>query len=234
MPRCLVSLGSNLGDRQETFDTAIAALAEVANPGSLCSSSRRETVPIGGPREQDSFVNAVVSFHSRSEPHDLLAVLQRIEQSLDRERSERWDARTLDLDLLLYGETVLRTPDLRLPHPRMTFRPFVLEPACEIAGHWYHPEAGMTLDELLSRLRTNAGELRLGAESSGVIEAMIKRLRPDVPCNAGLPPRLVIDSRVQPFPLASCGPRLVLADCPREHWHNEVLAAVECVWPTMP
>lgn len=234
MPRCLVSLGSNLGDRNTAFDRAFEALAELADPGTLRATTRRETAPVGGPAGQKAFLNGAVSFHSHCEPADLLAGLQKIERSLDRERHDRWGERSLDLDLLLYGEAVIRSLELRVPHPRMTFRQFVLQPACEIAGDWAHPECGAKLSELLARLLARDGDLSVFGDQDGTVRAMIAEERPEIPYEVYANRRLLIDARPDPWPLPARGPRLVLADCPREHWRDEVAAALECVWPASP
>lgn len=232
MPRCLVSLGSNLGDREAALTKAVEALADLADPGTIRTSSYRETIPIGGPTDQGAFLNGVASFHSHSEPLALLESLKEIERLLDRVRHGRWDQRTLDLDLLLYGDELIRSPELCVPHPRMTFRPFVLQPACEIAGHWPHPECQMKLSELLSRLLARDGDLTVVGDRDGEIRGILSEERPEIPLESTDRHRLVIDARPDPWPLGPSGPRLVLADCPREHWRDEVLAALECVWPT--
>ncbi len=232
MPRCLVSLGSNLGDRHAAFDRAVEALTALADPGTFAISTRHETVPVGGPRDQSVFVNAAVSFQTRTPPSELLEALQEIEHSLERQRHERWAARTIDLDLLLYGEETIRTPRLRVPHPRMTFRPFVLRPACEIAGDWEHPECGCPLRDILSQLETSEAGIGFLGDEDQEIRRMLIDEKISVSDARGGDYRLLIDARPAPWPLEPSGPRLVLADCPREHWREEVLAAVECVWPT--
>lgn len=244
MPRCLVSLGSNLGDRQAIFDDAFQSLSALARPGTLGTSSRYETRPVGGPSEQEAFLNAIVSFETSAEPPELLASLQLVEQSSNRERTERWAARSLDLDLLLYDDRILRTDRLRVPHPRMTFRPFVLQPAAEMVGDWIHPECQQSLAALLAQLAEGSDEVHLiGQESAAIEEAIAERSDPPfeithatdrepAPALAGAVPKLTIDTRGAPWPLPPSGPRLALADSPREHWREEVLAALECVWPT--
>lgn len=237
MPRCLVSLGSNLGDRHATFDRAVEALAKLADLGTLRASTRRESAPIGGPAGQQAFLNGAVSFHSQLRPVDLLAGLLEIERAHDRERHARWGERSLDLDLLLYGEAVIRSPELRVPHPRMTFRPFVLQPACEIAGDWPHPECEKTLAVLLEILRFGRGTLSVLHDPAGEIRKWVGDARPRLvvessACSA--PTQLSIDAGTSGHELGPSGPRLVLADCPREHWREEVAAALECVWPASP
>ena len=114
----------------------------------------RETAPVGGPPGQPPFLNGALLAETSLAPHDLLAALQQIENDLGRRRAERWGPRTIDLDLLLYDELVLDTPSLTLPHPRMAWRRFVLEPAAEVAGAMLHPTIGWTIARLLEHLNT--------------------------------------------------------------------------------
>lgn len=237
MPRCLVSLGSNLGETRAALEAAVHGLRQLAEHESLQVSNFHTTAPIGGPGGQEGFLNAVASFEVSVDPAELLVELQQIELAHDRCRGVRWAARTLDLDLLLYDEDVLSTPSLRIPHPRMTFRPFVLVPACEIAADWRHPECDRELGALLPLLQRGDDAVAIRHDPEGEVEACVRRTRPELLVETSLqaaPPRLTIDARPDPRPLPPCGPRLVLADCPREHWRNEVVAALECVWPASP
>lgn len=152
MPRCLIALGSNLGARRQTLDRAVALLA--AHPDiQLAATSRwHETRPVGGPGDQPPFLNGAVRLETSLAAETLLAVLQRIEDKLGRHRRERWAARTIDLDLLLYGEEVLATHALTVPHPRMAWRRFVLQPAVEVAADMIHPTTGWTIARLWKHL----------------------------------------------------------------------------------
>jgi 2-amino-4-hydroxy-6-hydroxymethyldihydropteridine diphosphokinase len=155
MSHALVGLGSNLGDRRSTIDRAIAALVATPDTRLLARSNFHETAPVGGPSGQASFLNAAATFETSLSPSELLARLAQIEIELGRDRAPnqvRWQARTLDLDLLLYDEQVIDTPTLVVPHPRMAFRRFVLEPAAEIAADWRHPTIGWTIGKLLAHL----------------------------------------------------------------------------------
>ena len=128
MVRAAIGLGSNLGERARHIGDAVAAIAEA---GSLVSvSSLYETAPMGGPK-QGAYLNAVVVVDTELEPRQLLARCLEIEREQGRERRERWGPRTLDMDLLLYGTMTIEDADLRVPHPRMTGRRFVLEPLLE-------------------------------------------------------------------------------------------------------
>lgn len=152
MTPCLIGLGANLGDRADRLRAALDRLA--ARPGieSLAVSRFAETLPVGGPEDQPPYLNAAATLRTGLPPESLLAALQDIEAELGRVRSERWGARTLDLDLLLYGDGMWHSPTLTVPHPRLCCRRFVLEPAAEIAADWRHPECGLTIADLLRNL----------------------------------------------------------------------------------
>lgn len=125
MTRAAIALGSNLGDRLGHLDAANDALAALG--AVVAMSPVYETVPVGGP-DQDAFLNAVTVLDTDLTARVLLERLLEIEHSRGRERAERWGPRTLDLDLLLYGNEVIQEPGLTVPHPRMTQRRFVLDP----------------------------------------------------------------------------------------------------------
>ena len=126
-----VALGANLGDARATVLQAMQAIAALPDTTLLRRSSLYRSAPVdaAGP----DFINAVVEIGTRLGPQQLLAELQRIEQAAGRERPYRNAPRTLDLDILLYGERTLDSPTLTIPHPRMFERAFVLVPLAEIA-----------------------------------------------------------------------------------------------------
>lgn len=152
MPAALISLGSNVGDRAAAIRTALDRLANAPGVRVTASSSLHETKPAGGPTSQENFLNAAALLETDLPPLEVLSVLQKIENELGRIRSERWGPRTIDLDLLLYDQLELDTPELTLPHSRMSFRRFVLEPAAEIAPDMVHPGCGNTIGGLLRHL----------------------------------------------------------------------------------
>ncbi|MGO4390143.1 2-amino-4-hydroxy-6-hydroxymethyldihydropteridine diphosphokinase [Variovorax sp. M-6] len=129
--RAFVAIGANLGDARETVRQAMDDLDALPQTrvGARSSLYRSAPVDAAGP----DFINAVVELRTGLDPHALLAELQRLEAGAGRERPYRHAPRTLDLDLLAHGDTVLDTPQLRLPHPRMGERAFVLLPLAEIA-----------------------------------------------------------------------------------------------------
>ena len=128
--RAAIGLGANLGDRERTLRSAGHAIGR--RIGSVvASSSLWETAPIGGP-EQGPYLNAVVVVDTELAARGVLEHLLDIERDHGRERGHRWGPRTLDLDLLLFGDEVMEEPDLSVPHPRLTQRRFVLEPLLEV------------------------------------------------------------------------------------------------------
>jgi 2-amino-4-hydroxy-6-hydroxymethyldihydropteridine diphosphokinase len=136
MTRAYVGLGANLGDREGTIRAAVAAL-----PGVLAVSSLRETEPVGV-TDQPRFLNGVAALETELSARDLLDTLLALERRLGRERRERWGPRTIDLDLLLFGEEAIDEPGLTVPHPRLHERRFALEPLAEIAPDALIPGRG--------------------------------------------------------------------------------------------
>jgi 2-amino-4-hydroxy-6-hydroxymethyldihydropteridine diphosphokinase len=158
MADCLISLGSNLGDRQAILDAAVARLREHPAISELRCSRWHETLPVGGPAGQPPYLNGAARLETSLSPRELLVLLQEIENQFGRQRFERWGPRTLDLDLLLYDDLVINTPELALPHPRMPERRFVLEPALEVAAEMVHPTTGRSIARLLQSLAPPKGD----------------------------------------------------------------------------
>ena len=152
MARCLVGCGSNLGNRREQLDRAVELLRFMPGVVVVAASRYRETRPVGGPAGQHPFLNGACLIETDLPPRDLLGALFAVENTLHRRRDDRWGERTIDLDLLLYDEVVIDSPALTLPHPRLTTRRFVLEPAVEIAADLRHPFAACTLRALLDNI----------------------------------------------------------------------------------
>lgn len=134
--RAYLGLGSNLGDRDGNLRGALEMLGAREGITVAEASSFIETDPVGGPEGQPKFVNAAAAVDTTLSPRELLGACQEVERALGRERGPdevRWGPRTIDIDILLYGEQVVDEPDLQIPHPRMHEREFVLVPLAQIA-----------------------------------------------------------------------------------------------------
>ena len=145
-----IALGSNLGDREGTLTAAAAQLAALLDRFTL--SSRHDTAPVGVAGPQPRYLNAAGVGFTRLGPRELLARLHDIERAFGRERGVANASRTLDLDLIFYGELVLSEPGLTIPHPRFRDRSFVLAPLAEVAAEIIDPVTGRTVRELEAAL----------------------------------------------------------------------------------
>jgi 2-amino-4-hydroxy-6-hydroxymethyldihydropteridine diphosphokinase len=151
MPIVYIGIGSNLGKREENCLRALQLIS--AKAGSIKrQSSMHETQP-WGMEDQPKFINMAAEVETGEEPQRLLEILKKIEKEMGREQTFRWGPRTIDLDILFYDDLVMDTPDLRIPHPLMYQREFVLRPLSEIAPDKVHPVLKKTVRELLSELR---------------------------------------------------------------------------------
>lgn len=147
MAEVFLGLGSNVGDRGANLQSALVDL-ERWEVRILHASSIYETEPFGK-KDQSDFYNMVVRVQTDRSPQDLLMALHAIERSLGRDYREKWGPRTIDIDILFYGETVLDDPELILPHPQLIGRKFVLIPLQEIAPGFVHPVLQKTVEQLL-------------------------------------------------------------------------------------
>lgn len=154
LPRCevLIAAGSNLGDRGRLLERARTLLNRTPGLDFLQGSRVRETRAEGGPVQGD-YLNAVWCFETDLQPKAILYVCRGIERALGRVRRELNGPRTMDLDLLAWGESCVRESGLEIPHPRLQERFFVLEPLCDIRPRWRHPVLGKSAAELLEELR---------------------------------------------------------------------------------
>ncbi len=192
MARALIALGSNLGDRAAALDAATLAIGRLPDTRVLAKSAWIESAPVGGPHEQPAYLNGALLIETTLGPLELLDRLQELEQAAGRLRTVRWGPRTLDLDLLLYGEERIRDDRLIVPHPRMVFRSFVLKPAAQIAADMPHPPTGRTLGQLWTHLHSappylammgppGAGKTLLAREVAGRTGCHLVLDRPDAP-----------------------------------------------------
>lgn len=155
--RVFIGIGSNIGDRAGTIDRALVLLGLVPHCTVIQCSSLWETEPVGPP--QPKYLNAAAEVITELEPAVFLNVLLEIERSLGRVRrsQERNAPRTIDLDLLLFGNKILMDSDLEVPHPRLGIRPFVLIPLLELDASLRHPGTGDLLVSFLPAERGNDG-----------------------------------------------------------------------------
>ncbi|GAA4301272.1 2-amino-4-hydroxy-6-hydroxymethyldihydropteridine diphosphokinase [Nibribacter koreensis] len=141
-------LGSNLGDRvsylQEAYHRLSAVFGETGQKSSLYETAA------WGLEAQPAFLNQALLFHSDLPATELLTITQHVEQELGRERKERWGARVIDVDILLYGNTILHTLTLTIPHPHLHLRRFTLAPLVELAPDFIHPILEKTMAQLLA------------------------------------------------------------------------------------
>jgi 2-amino-4-hydroxy-6-hydroxymethyldihydropteridine diphosphokinase len=165
-----IALGSNQDDRREYLDRAVQALREHSRIKVMQVSKYHETSPVGGPPGQPEFLNAAAELRTDLSPRELLMVLLGIERDLGRVRRVRHGARTIDLDLILYEDQVIREPGVTVPHPAMHERLFVLKPLAEIAPHAIHPLLDASVSDLLKNLVS-----KLPSESVG------EKIRVEIP-----------------------------------------------------
>ncbi|BFM40473.1 2-amino-4-hydroxy-6-hydroxymethyldihydropteridine diphosphokinase [Synechocystis sp. LKSZ1] len=141
-----IGLGSNLGPSQQILEQSLSQLAQVPDLHLIAVSAWYETLPVGP--QQPNYLNGCAVLETELNPEILLARLQSIEQQFGRVRTEKWGPRTLDLDLLLYGQRQHQSPTLTIPHPFLIERAFVLIPLAEIAPDWQEPKTGQTILQL--------------------------------------------------------------------------------------
>jgi len=183
MAHALVALGSNLGDRAKQLNSALIELAQLPSSRLIRRSGWFETPPIGGPAGQGAFLNGSALLWTALAPRQLLAELRSIEEQLGRVRGERWGARVMDLDLLLFDLLVIDHaattdgPETIVPHPRMAFRWFVLEPAAAVAPWMVHPTSGWTVQALCEQLTHGADVVAVAASDPNEVAVWIERLQ---------------------------------------------------------
>lgn len=155
MARCLISFGANLGVPAVTIGQAVEQIGELLGSrlSSLKLSRLVRTPAVGGPTGQPPFVNAVAALEVYDcTPWDIWHIVRQVEQALGRVRQERWEARRIDLDVLLFDDQRIWTPQFKLPHPRMVMRRFILQPAMDVAANWLEPVSGWSIAQLAESL----------------------------------------------------------------------------------
>jgi len=156
-----LSLGSNLGDRKKILTDACGKLADLPQTRVVAVSSFYETEPIDSPPNSPMFLNAVVLIDTALAPLELLRETQAIENAFGRVRSVPNAPRTLDIDILFYGDLILDTPELTLPHPRAYLRRFVLEPLAELLPDFILPNQTQTVSQLLKKIPVETSLLNI-------------------------------------------------------------------------
>jgi 2-amino-4-hydroxy-6-hydroxymethyldihydropteridine diphosphokinase len=157
--RCLIALGSNLGDRLTHLRAGLAGLRETEDIEIVDVAPLYETAPVGGPDDQGPYLNTALLADTSLGAADMLALLHQLEASRERQRVVHWGPRTLDLDLLVHGDLVSDDTALEVPHPRMHERRFVMVPVCDVAPDLVHPRLGRTMRDLLAELAVEPGDL---------------------------------------------------------------------------
>ena len=184
MAKCLVSFGANIGDAWGTIQQAAARLSELLcgaadvrlhneRKATFRLSRCYRTPPVGGPAGQPPFVNAVAALSTEASVWDVWHSIRLIEKEFGRERNLRWEARRIDLDILLYDDVRIWTPHLKVPHPRMCMRRFILLPAVDVASDWIDPVSSWTIGQLAENLRSGAGNFVLVAERASKPESLL-------------------------------------------------------------
>ncbi len=150
-----IGLGSNMGDRERNLFSAYDHIVTTEGIESLKLSRFYETAPFGGPL-QPMFLNAALGITTNLSPHQLLERFQHIENLMGRVRTVKWGPRIIDIDILLYGDEVVDDVHLKIPHPLMHTRLFVLEPFAEIAPNFVHPILKKNILQLYLELKTSS------------------------------------------------------------------------------
>jgi len=190
MARCLLGLGSNLGDREATLKAALAAIDALPDVQLRKKSEWFHTQPIGGPAGQGEFLNGTALIDTTIAPLILLKELQQIEERLGRKPGDRWAPRPIDIDMLLYDREVMEQEMITLPHPRLTFRRFVLQPAAEVAPKMIHPVIGWPIERFLLHLDRASDLVAIVSPSETRRRALTEMLTGKLPAQSSAPPEL--------------------------------------------
>ena len=149
-----IGIGSNVGNKRENFFEAVERVGKLPDTRVIKESSLYESEPLGDAK--DWYVNGAIEIETKFKPEALLEKFKNIERAMGRKKvKKRWGARIIDLDILLFDLAVVKKKSLRIPHPEMASRKFVLIPLSEIAPQVIHPELGVTISELLINVKDN-------------------------------------------------------------------------------
>ena len=146
-----IGLGSNLGDRRDYIDKALQLLRNSTGIDTVRVSNIIESEPLAS-MDQPLYLNAVAEIKTTLPPHELFEQMVDIEKAIDREKKGKWSSRTIDLDLLFFGDQILNTPDLTVPHSQMHLRSFILKPLSQLAADLIHPVLNVSIEILKQRL----------------------------------------------------------------------------------
>lgn len=148
-----ISIGTNLGDKEKNYTDALRHIASIAGVKIIKESKRYKTEALTTGDAQPAYINGAIKIETTLLPETLLDELQRIEQLMGREADhKKWDPRVIDLDILFYGDLVIKSGRLTIPHPELSKRMFVLEPLCDIGAELLHPVLKKTIRELKESL----------------------------------------------------------------------------------
>ena len=174
---CLIGFGANLGQPESAFNETLRQLRLHSQIQDVKPSQLVETRSVGD-SEQPNYLNAAIRLMTSLQPLELLELLLQIEKHLGRQRefNRVWQPRKADLDILLMDSMIFRRDSLKIPHPRMSFRRFVLEPACEIAKEMIHPMSGITLEQLLKKIDLKKKFILLACKQSFEEKLFLKRV----------------------------------------------------------
>lgn len=232
MARCLISLGANIGQSAETIAHAANLLQSQLAAGLRRFELSRlyRTPAVGGPRGQPPFINAVAALEIDGlSPWDVWHVVRDIEHALGRVRMERWEARRIDLDVLLFEDQRIWTQHFKLPHPRMVMRRFILEPALDVAAQWREPVSGLAIAELAERLRSGPASIALVASNLHRGQALLERAAAQSG-SQWLTPSIAAQARHLPTDEGACERQLEPAGHAAGRWLGLVSAQKLAEW----
>jgi 2-amino-4-hydroxy-6-hydroxymethyldihydropteridine diphosphokinase len=239
MVTALLGLGSNLGDRAAALGKAVELLKAEPRIQVEAVSSFRKTKPAGGSGGQGEFLNAAARVETSLAPEELLAKLLAIEDQMGRVRAERWGPRVIDLDLLLYDRVEMKTPTLELPHPRMCYRRFVLEPAAEIAPEMVWPVNGWSVATLRHNLDTSAKYIAISKSDILTLRDVLSRIELGNECRIlrepaaeRLPPRNHLRRLAREIECSSWRSERIWRIS--DFWYDQLHVQFECLLATHP